>query len=71
MGGGRYLFAVYENGEKIFEGNSYQVGERFGLAMNSVNCYARRGCVLNKRYTIEHIGSIKPDEKEQDDGDER
>lgn len=49
-------YAVYDNGEKVLEGNNYDVVHFIGLRPQQVTKYANEGTLVKDKYTIKIIG---------------
>jgi len=63
MFGKGFLYAVYENGEKIFEGTANEVGEHFKMSPKSVNTYSKRNSKFENKYDIKVTGRTQSIQK--------
>jgi len=63
MFGKGFLYAVYDNGEKIFEGTANEVAERFKMSPKSVNTYSKRNSKFENKYDIKVTGRTQSIQK--------
>ena len=56
------IYGVYENGEKLFQGDAHEVAEYCSAHVNSIYACYNRGNLLGYRYLIKKEGAMKPEE---------